>query len=49
VDTFAIASNTYYQETGLSIAVSAGDILRIETSGITNAWLIVCSLSLEAT
>ena len=45
VDTFAIATNVYYEETGLSIAVTTGDILRIDTSGITSAKQIVCSLT----
>jgi len=47
VDTFSLSSTTYSEETGLSISVSAGDILRIETSSITAAKQIVCSLSLE--
>ena len=49
VDTFAISSATYYEETGLSIAVTAGDWLTVITSGITSCKQILCSLTLEAT
>ena len=48
VDTFAISSDTDMTETGLSIAVAAHDVLRVETSGITAAKQIVCRLFMEA-
>lgn len=49
VDSFTISSDTDMTETGLSIAVAAHDILRIETSSITAAKQIVCRLYMEAT
>jgi hypothetical protein len=49
VDTFAIASATNMEETGLSIMVNAGDWLTIVTSGITTCKQITCTLTLEAT
>lgn len=49
VDTFAISSDTKMTETGLNIAVSQHEILRIEISGVTAAKQIVCRLFLEAT
>ena len=48
VDTFAISSATYFEETGLSISVTAGDWLTVITSGITTCKQILCSLTLEA-
>ncbi len=49
VDSFALASATNMQETGLDIAVAAGDYLTVVISGITSCKQIVCSLTLEAT
>ena len=49
VDSFAISSNTYMTETGLSIAVSQHNVLRVEVSGITSSKQIVCRLFCEAT
>jgi hypothetical protein len=49
LDSYALASADHYEETGLNIAVSAGDLVRIETSGITAAKQILCSLQFEAT
>ena len=49
VDTFALATATNMEKTGMSIAVASGDWLTIVISGITTCKQIVCSLSLEAT
>ena len=49
VDTFALASATNMEETGLNIAVSSGDWLTLVISGIVSCKQIVCSVSLEAT
>lgn len=49
VDTFAISSANNMQETGLNIAVAAGNYLTIVTSGITTCKQIVCTLTLEPT
>ncbi len=49
IDTFVLSSNYYYEETGLSIFVPAGQWLTIKVSGITSCKQIVCSLTLEAT
>lgn len=47
VDTFAIASATNMEETGLSISVAARDWLTITTSGITTCKKISCVLTME--
>jgi hypothetical protein len=49
VDTFAIASDNHMHETGLSIAVAAGNWLTIVISGITTCKQITCSLTMEPT
>jgi hypothetical protein len=49
VDTFALASATNMEKTGLNIAVSSGDWLTLVISGIVSCKQIVCSVSLEAT
>lgn len=49
VDTFALASATNMVETGLNIAVAAGDYLTVVTSGITSVKQIVLTLTMEPT
>jgi len=48
VDTYVLSSASTYQETGLSIAVTAGYWITIVVSSITTCKQIVCSLTLEA-
>jgi hypothetical protein len=49
VDAFAISTATDMEETGLNIAVAAGNYLTVVTSGITTCKQIVCTLTLEPT
>ena len=49
IDSFVVSSTNYYQETGLSLAVTAGYWLTVITSSITSCKQIVLSLTLEAT
>jgi len=49
LDVFSIAANTKYEETGLNIAIDAGDWVSIRVSGITAVKQILCSLTCEAT
>ena len=49
VDTFALSSASSYQESGLSIAVTAGYWLTVVVSSITTCKQIVCTFTLEAT
>lgn len=49
VDTFTMSSNVYFNESGLSISVTAGYWITVVVSSITSCKQIVCSLTLEAT
>jgi hypothetical protein len=49
VDTFTISSVTYGSESGLSIAVSAGQMVTVVLSGISNAKQLLFSIAFEAT
>jgi hypothetical protein len=44
IDTFSIVSGTKSQETGLSIAVAAGDLIVVNVNSVTD--LLACTLSL---
>jgi hypothetical protein len=49
VDTFALASASSFEETGISIAVAAGKYVTVVLSGISTVTEIVLSLEFEAT
>jgi len=49
IDSWTINNNTKLEETGLNIAVDAGDYLSIWASSITAVKHILCSLTFEAT
>ncbi len=49
IDTFTMSSSTYYEETGLTHAFSAGQWATVSVSSITSAKKIVCTLTFEAT
>jgi len=49
IDSFALSSSTYYEETGLALTFSAGQWATVAITGITSAKKIVCTLTFEAT